>query len=213
MLRARKFASAALTASLVTVSGVSTTVLSAGTAHADSCSGASQIVNDINALASGAGDLTSQLGSLTFSSSAGDVQSAAQSTVAGLSTMINDLNTDVTASAGCPTLSSADSQTVANAASNLTSATQQMLSALTGQHSPFAQFGATAPIASSLRSLEAALDSYAFALTTIAAPQQGAITQAKESLDNSLGGAITLYEQTCIPSPLYPTIQPVCIAI
>lgn len=213
MLRVRKLASAALTASLVTAGGIGTTVLSAGAAHAGTCPTASQIATDINVIASAAGGLNAKSGALTPSSSPGDVQSAAQSTAAGLSTMINDLSADIAALGGCPERGSADSHAVADAFRSLTSATQQMLSTLTGKHAIFAQYGVTAPIASSLRSLEAALDSYTYALTAAAPSQQGAITNGKGSVDTVLGNAITLYGQLCIPSPLYPAVPPVCATL
>jgi hypothetical protein len=213
MLRARKLASVALTAGLVTAGGVGTTMLSASAAHADACPTASQIVTDINAIASGAGGLKSQLTALTRSSSPGDVQSAAQSTTAGLSTMINDFSTGASSLGGCTELGSADSQTVANAFASMAGATQQMLSPLTGDHSIFAQFSVTAPIASSLRALEAALDGYSYAILAIAPSQQGAISDGKGSVDTSLGNAINLYGQLCIPSPIYPTVPPVCAAL
>jgi hypothetical protein len=213
MLRARKLASVALTSCLVTAGGIGTTVLSAGAAHAGTCPTTSQIVTDINAIASAAGGISSQSGALTPSSSPGDVQSAAQSTATGLSTMVSDLSADTTASSGCSALSSADSQTVADAFGSLTAVTQQMLSTLIGKHSIFAQFGVTAPVTSSLQSLEAALDSFTFALTAVAPSQQGAITTGKDSVDTPLGKAIAVYGEICIPSPLYPSVPPVCVGL
>jgi hypothetical protein len=213
MLCARKLANAALTASLVTAGGIGTTVLSAGAAHADSCPTASEIVTDINVISSAAGSLNSQLGALTPNSSPNDVQSAAQSTATGLSTMNNDFNGDTNVLAGCSGLGSADSQTVANAFDGLASATQQMLSTLTGDHSIFAQYSVTAPIAASLRALEVTLDSYTVALITVAPSQQDAITNDQNSVDKSLGSVIGVYEEICVPSPLYPNIQPICAAL
>src|SRR5271169_1805373 len=127
MLRARKLASAALTTCLVTTGGIGTTVLTASTAHASTCPTVSQIVTGINAIASEAGGLKTQLAALTRSSSPDDVQSAAQSTATGLSTMSNDSAADVSAWGGCTELGSADSQTVAGAFASLAGATQQML--------------------------------------------------------------------------------------
>jgi hypothetical protein len=213
MLRARKLASAVLTAGLVTAGGIGTTALFPSAAHAGTCPTTSQIVTDINAIASGAGDLNSKLASLTRSSSPNDVQSAAQSTAEGLGTMSNELAADTSAFGGCQELSSADSRTVADAFGSLVGATQKMLTPLTADHSYFAQFSVTAPIASSLRALEAALDSYAYALLAVAPSQQGAIAGGQSSVNDSLGNAIGLYGQICIPSPLYPTVQPVCVGL
>jgi Hydrophobic surface binding protein A len=127
--------------------------------------------------------------------------------------MVSDLSADTTASSGCSALSSADSQTVADAFGSLTAVTQQMLSTLIGKHSIFAQFGVTAPVTSSLQSLEAALDSFTFALTAVAPSQQGAITTGKDSVDTPLGKAIAVYGEICIPSPLYPSVPPVCVGL
>jgi Hydrophobic surface binding protein A len=213
MLHIRKLASAALTAGLVTAGGIGATALTASTAHAGSCPTTSQIVTDINAIASGAGVLNSQLAALTRSSSPSEVQSRAQSTAEGLNTMSNELTADVSDFGGCPDQGSADSRTVADAFASLAGATQKMLGPLTGDHPLFAQFGVTAPIASSLRALEAALDSYAYALLAVAPSQQGAIAGGQSSVNDSLGNAIGLYGQICIPSPLYPTVQPVCVGL
>jgi hypothetical protein len=213
MLRARNLASAALTASLITMGGVGATVLSAGAAQAAACPTASQIVTDINAVTSVAGDLNAQLGTLGRNSGSGDVQSVAQSTTSGLAAISNDLNQDASALNGCSALGSADSAGVANAFDGLAAATNQMLSTLTRDQPVFAQFGQTAPITSALRSLEGTFDSYAYALVSVAPSQQGAIASDQSSVETSLGDEITLYSQICIPSPLYPTLQPLCIAV
>jgi len=34
-----------------------------------------------------------------------------------------------------------------------------------------------------------------------------------DSVDSSVGNAITLFGQLCIPSPLYPAVPPVCAAL
>lgn len=213
MPRARKLASAALTASLVTVGAVGTTALSAGAAHAATCPTASQMVTDINAITSVAGGVKSQLGTLTSTSSPGTVQSVAQSTANGLNTMSSEFGADANDLAGCPALNSADSTSVANAFDGLANTTNQTLSTLIGVHPIFAQYGLTAPIATSLRNLEATLDSYAFALLAVAPSQQGPIADDQNSVDTSSGDAITIYDQLCIPSPLYPTLKPICVSL
>lgn len=213
MLCSRKLASAAVTACLVTMGGIGTTVLSAGAAHAATCPTASQIVTDINAVASMAASLNSQLSTLAPTSSASNVAAVAQSTTLGLNTMSNDLAADAVTLSGCPALGSADSATVADAFGDLAGPTNQMLSTLIGKHLVFAQFGVAAPISSALRSLEGSFDSEAFALLAVAPTQRDTITNAQNTVDASLGDAITVYEQLCIPSPLYPAIQPVCVAL
>lgn len=39
------------------------------------------------------------------------------------------------------------------------------------------------------------------------------VTQDKDQLDQSVGNTIDLYKQFCLPSVLYPKVQPICIAI
>jgi hypothetical protein len=211
MLRARKLASAALTASLVTLGGIGATVVSAGAAHAATCPAASRIVTDINVITSVAGGLNSRLGALTPNSRPGDVLAVAQSTAMDLNTMSRDFSADSTVLGGCPALGSSDSQTVASAFDSLAAATNQAINTLVRDHAIFAQYGVTAPVAGSLRTLEATLDSYTSALLAVAPSQQRAITDDQGSVDVSLGNAITVYEQICIPSPLYPTLQPICV--
>ena len=156
--------------------------------------------------------VNTQLAGLSTSSNPAAVRSAARSTTSGPNTMSNELNADATALRECPALNSTDSQTVADAFDTLANGTNRVLSTLMGKHSPFAQFGGTAPITSALRSLEGSVDGYSFALTAAAPSQSKAISSDQGSLDASLSNAITVYEQLCIPSPLYPTIPPVCVS-
>ena len=159
-----------------------------------------------------AGDLSSLLGGLSQNASPSQVQAASEATSTGLNTMISDLSADAADLSGCA-LNAADSQTVASAFSDLGSVTQQLLSTLTGKHVVFAQFGRTAPIANSLRGLESVSDSYASALASAAPSQASAIANVQDSVDNSLGNTITVYQQLCIPSPLYPDLPPICITL
>lgn len=211
-LHARKFAGVALTASLVTMGGIGTTVVSADAAHAATCPTASQIVSDLNSIEASAGSVNRQLSALSSSSSPGNVQSAAQATTAGLGTMSSDLTADADALNGCPALNSTDSQTVVSSFDGLVGTTTQTLNTLTGKHPIFAQFLQTAPIAASLRHLEAAFDSYSFALVAAVSSQQDAITRDQNNLDAALSNTISTYTQVCIPSPLYPIVPPVCVS-
>lgn len=213
MLRARKLVGATLTACLVGTGGIGTAVLTAGAAHAAACPSATQIVDDIKTVTSVIGSVNVQLGGLSTSSSPTLVQTTAQSTVSGFNEATNDMNTDVAALNGCPALNSAGSQAVANAYDTLTSTTRGTLSTLISKHPIFAQFGQTAPIAASLRSLEAAFDGYAFALISVAPSQSSSISNDQTDINSSVGNAISVYERLCIPSPLYPVVSPVCVAL
>ncbi|KAJ7212744.1 hypothetical protein B0H12DRAFT_1275872 [Mycena haematopus] len=70
------------------------------------------------------------------------------------------------------------------------------------------QFGVTAPIVAVLRSLEATIDSFAFAMIDLIPTREADVSDDKNDLDMSVGNAIALYGQLCIQSPLYPALQP-----
>lgn len=210
MLRARKLASAALTAGLIAAGGLGATVLSASAAHAAACPTASQIVTGINAAATATANLESRLSPLSTSSRGSDVQLAARSTTDALNALTNDYNTQASALNGCPALSTSGAQSVAQAFDNLANVNLAMLATLTGKHAIFAQFTVTAPINASLRSLEAGFDADALALLGVAPSQQDAISADYNNITNGLDNTINTYNQVCIPSPLYPIILPVC---
>ena len=50
-------------------------------------------------------------------------------------------------------------------------------------------------------------------INMISSPCGGPVTSDQQALDQTVGQAIALYEQICIPSPLWPTVQPVCVGI
>jgi hypothetical protein len=181
----------------------------ASTAHAQIT--VTQIVGNINAISSAAQNLSTALAPTDTSTSPSEVSSAAQDTVNGLSAMISNLAADDTALPGTSSLDAGDAQNVAAAFGNQVTDMQQMLATISGKHAVFAQFGLTAPLAAALRSLEASVDANVSALASVAPTQAASLTQQMTTLDQILGSSISLYGQTCIPSPLYPTIMPVCV--
>jgi hypothetical protein len=211
MLRARKLVGATLTACLVSLGGVATTVASAGAAHAATCT-ASQYAADLNKVGKRAESLLNRLQALNTSSTSAAVQAEAAATVRDLNDMIVDLGTATMTLNECGPLAAANTATVTAALDNLTALSQATLATVIGKHSIFAQFQQTAPIAATLRSLEAALDSYSIALITVAPTAQPEISAARTALDTAVGNTINVYSQICIPSPLYPIIMPVCVA-
>ncbi|KAF7328461.1 hypothetical protein MSAN_02482600 [Mycena sanguinolenta] len=106
------------------------------------------------------------------------------------------------------------------ALNNFVAVHQDLLATVIGncKCSIFAQFQVTAPIAAVLRSLEAAIDSFAFALIHVIPqearwaiePQLGTISSDQSALDTAVRNTITVYEEVCVPSALYPIILPVC---
>jgi hypothetical protein len=179
---------------------------------APSC-GITVIVANINAFTSQAGAANLALGGISFTSDGRQVQTAANSLAGQLNEMASGLATAADGLSGCGALSAADAQTAATAFSNAVSAAGALLSTIGEKHDIFAQFGSTAPIASALRQLEDTFDSYAAALAGVATSQANNITSSQQQADASLGNAISLYEQICIPTPLYPTLKPICVSL
>jgi hypothetical protein len=212
MLRARKLASAALTAGLIAAGGVGTTVLSAGAALAATCPTASQTATSLNALTAQTGNLNNRLSPLSTNSSASDVNVAARATVDALNTLTNDYAAQASALNGCSAYGASDSQRVSSAYTGLINVTQATLATLIGKHSIFAQFQQTAPIAAVQRNLEASFDSDSLALLNVAPSESDSISSGYNAGTNSLNDSINTYNQVCIPSPLYPIILPVCVA-
>jgi hypothetical protein len=211
MLRARKLVGATLTAGLIMMGGIGTTVASAGAAHAATCT-ASQYTADLDKIIKRADNLSARLQSLSTSSSSAAVQAEAKSTVKDLSDLVTEFNAATFAVDGCGPLSGPDAAIVTARLDNLTAVFQATLATLIGKHSIFAQFNETAPIAAVLRALEASVDSYSFALINVAPDEVPAITSDQSALDTAVGNTISTYSQICIPSPLYPIILPVCVS-
>lgn len=209
MHRARKFAGAALTASLVTMGGIGTTVASAGAAHAATCT-AAQYAADLNKVSKRAENLINRLESLTTSSSASAVRAEQVATVKDLSDMNGELSAATATLQQCGQLAPADVPIVTNALDNLTAVSQAALAYTTSKHPIFAQFQATAAIAAVLRSLEASLDSYTFALIAVAPTGASDISSDQAALDTAVGNTTVIYSEVCIPSPLYPILMPIC---
>jgi len=174
--------------------------------------GITTIVTNINAIGDQADVANQILGNLSTTSPLYQVFDA-QST---LSAQLNDLASALAGYAndlsGCAPLSAADAKTAAQAFSKAASSITSLASTISGKHDIFAQFGVTAPIANSLRQFEGAFDQYAFTLVDVAASQSNSITSSLNQVETSLDNAISLYQELCIPSPLYPTIMPVCIS-
>ncbi len=182
-------------------------------AYAAPTCGITAIVANINVFAGQATNANGGLGGISFTSGPGQVQTAASTLAGQLDDMAGGLSAAAADLNGCGALNAADAQSAANAFSNAASTTGALLSTISEKHPIFAQFGVTPPITSTLRQLEDVVDSYAFALGQVATSQANNIASTQGQLDTSLGNTISLYEQLCIPSPLYPTLKPICISL
>lgn len=175
--------------------------------------GIGTIVGNINTVAAQADDLNQALSNIDFNSSSSQVSAAGNSLTAQLSTLNSELSDDANDLSQCGSLSTADAKTAAKAFSDAAGVIGALLSTTTEKHSIFAQFGFTTQIAARLRNFEAAFDTYSFSLTDAASSQAGSISSNQNQVDASLENAIATYQQICIPSPLYPTVKPICISL
>ncbi|KAF8970482.1 hypothetical protein BDZ97DRAFT_1791674 [Flammula alnicola] len=171
-----------------------------------------QVVTNIGIVTTISGNLNTAVGSLSTTPTPQQAQTTANTLTGGFSNIINDLSGDVTAMDATPAYDDADATVVVAALTAFIQVHQDLLSTVIGKHSVFAQFGATAPIAAALRSLEAIVDSFAISMINLIPTKADDVQTGAASLNTSVGNSITLYQQICVPSPLYPTIPPVCIA-
>ena len=112
-------------------------------------------------------------------------------------------------------------------------ALQQLLDIVIAKQTSFAQFVSLTPIGTTLKNLKTAIDVSHSILnhefwTDISALWKSSanpminllptcdanvVIDDQNELDNTLGNAIKLYGQFCIPSPDYPTVGPICTSI
>ncbi|KDR84335.1 hypothetical protein GALMADRAFT_1340639 [Galerina marginata CBS 339.88] len=189
------------------------TALSAGVLFSQAVFAAltpNDVVVNVNIVTSVSANLNSVLTGLTVSTSPQTVATIAKTTVTDFQTIITNLAGDVTAMEATPPFADGVTQPVVDA---LTDVHQLLLSTVIGKHGIFAQFGATAPIAAILSSLEAGIDSFAFAMIALIPTRNADVTGDQNSLDTSVGNTIALYQQICIPSLLFPALMPICVSL
>ncbi|KAJ7753455.1 hypothetical protein B0H16DRAFT_1886892 [Mycena metata] len=91
-----------------------------------------------------------------------------QTLVGQFTVIVNYLGTDITAMQGMPPFTAqADCDTIVSALGSFVQVHQALLATVIGKHAIFVQFGATAPVAAVLRTLEATIDSFAFAMINL----------------------------------------------
>ncbi|KAJ6608127.1 hypothetical protein B0H10DRAFT_2227151 [Mycena sp. CBHHK59/15] len=173
----------------------------------------SDVVTNVGIVTSVSGNLNSVLSGLTTSSSSSQVRTIGQSVVTDLETIISSLSGDVTAMQPTPPFGNMDALLIVQSLDQFVAIHQALLSTVIGKHGIFAQFGVTQPIADVLRNLEAGIDSFAFAMIAMIPTQTPSVNADKGSLDSSVGNTISLYQQLCIPSVLYPTLMPICVSL
>ncbi|KAJ7037267.1 hypothetical protein C8F04DRAFT_1093097 [Mycena alexandri] len=172
------------------------------------------VVNNVGIVTSVSGNINNVLSSLSTSTHGPNAVSMSKTLVGQFTVIVNNLGAYTTAMEATPPFTAqADCDAIVNALRSFVQVHQALLATVIGKHSIFAQFGATAPVAAVLRTLEATIDSFAFAMINLIPCGAGSVTDDKNGLDTSVGNSITLYTQLCIPSPLYPTLMPICVAL
>ncbi|KAJ7469590.1 hypothetical protein FB451DRAFT_1038703 [Mycena latifolia] len=176
----------------------------------------SEVVNAIGDVTSTSGDVNNVLSGLSTSTDPITFTSTSQKVYSGFSTIINALGQDANTLQGQTPFDATDATPVADAFHTvcpLCPVQQALLSNIIGKHNMFAQYGQSAPVAAVLRGLEAAADSFAFALIAVIPSEASSAKSDYESLASSIESAISLYQQVCVPSPLYPSVAPVCVGL
>ncbi|KAF7359740.1 hypothetical protein MVEN_00698700 [Mycena venus] len=188
-----------------------------------------QVVASINLVANISQNSNDVFTQLSTSTEGATVQTMSQVLVNDINTIISNLNATVTileASGPLDTTEMDHSRrqtagvTIVAALDNFVAVHQNFLATIIGKHSVFAQFQVTAPIAAVLRNLEVIIDSFAFALIDVipqearraVQPQLGTVSSDKSALDTAVANTITVYNEICIPSSLYPIVLPSCVS-
>ncbi|KAJ7717776.1 hypothetical protein B0H16DRAFT_1700837 [Mycena metata] len=171
------------------------------------------MVTNVGIVTSVSGNVNNVFSVVSTSTTGPDLTSMCQTLVGQFTVIVNYLGTDITAMQGMPPFTAqADCDTIVSALGSFVQVHQALLATVIGKHAIFVQFGTTAPVAAVLRTLEATIDSFAFAMINLIPCGADSVrTTRMVTLDTSVANSITLYAQFCIPSPLYPTVIPVCV--
>ncbi|KAF7333262.1 hypothetical protein MSAN_02420700 [Mycena sanguinolenta] len=156
------------------------------------------------------------LSPLSTSADRATVETAKQTLVNNLNTIINELQADTSGLEKTAPID--DGAAIVAALDSFVGVDRAFLRTVVRKHVMFAQFQVTPPIAAALRALEVATDTFLYALSNMV-PQKarraierrlGTISSDQAALDTALGDTITVYSQQCTPSPLYPVVLPFC---
>ncbi|KAH9035232.1 hypothetical protein EDB85DRAFT_2288783 [Lactarius pseudohatsudake] len=170
-------------------------------------------VNIVTQVSKDANDLLSQLSPSTPPSQLPAlVPDISQKLAKDFQIIISNITADITATqATSPFVDCPAAAAVIVVALKFVTVHQTLLSTVIGKHAFFAQFGVTAPILAALRALEAIIDKFADSMIDLISCANGPVTKDQDDLDKSVGDTINQYKQFCIPSPLYPLLQPICL--
>ncbi|KAJ7717774.1 hypothetical protein B0H16DRAFT_1610200 [Mycena metata] len=167
-----------------------------------------QVVTNIKIVTTASQGILNAVTPITKNSSPGAVVTAGQTATTNFNTIIQNLGGDVSAMDGT-VFTAAQAVPVCAALTDFVNVHQAVLSTTVF----LAQFGVAQPFAAVLRTLEGAIDAFAFGAIAMLPSCANQVTQQQAGLDTSVASAISQYEEICVPSPLYPTVMPVCIGV
>ncbi|KAF5318808.1 hypothetical protein D9619_010860 [Psilocybe cf. subviscida] len=169
-----------------------------------------QVVSNINNVAIISGNANSALVSLSGSSSFTQVKNTGESLATSFNLIITNVNAAVAAMSVTPAFTDIQADSVVGALNGFITIHQTLLGTVIGKRSFFGQFGATAPIAAVLRSLETCVDGFAGSLIALIPTRTSTVQMGTGQLGGTLKNSIKAYQAICIPSILYPTFMPIC---
>ncbi|EPS44062.1 hypothetical protein H072_1915 [Dactylellina haptotyla CBS 200.50] len=173
---------------------------------------APKVIEDITALTTMNTNIINILSPLGPSSSPNSVTSVGASVVDRIGTLVKTMADDTNAFLSSTPLGGTRPN-ILKAFEDFASVQKDMVSSLISKHMIFVQFGVGRPILGALLRLKESVDTFAKSLAVLAPAIQDDVHAGGESIITIIDSAITTYEQLCIPSPLYPTIQPVCVSV
>ncbi|KAN0136007.1 hypothetical protein V8E53_006168 [Lactarius tabidus] len=173
------------------------------------------VVNNIDKVTQIAQNANTALSGATQLAREPQVKTSAKDLEDALKNIVENLNAeDTKEEATAPFTDCADADSIVVALSNVVGALRELLDTVIGKQSLFAQFMLLDPIATALQSLQTAIDSSAQPMINLLPACDGStVINGESELDDTLGNAITLYKQTCIPSFDYPSVRPSCLTL
>ncbi|KAF3922989.1 hypothetical protein ABW20_dc0103100 [Dactylellina cionopaga] len=169
-----------------------------------------QIATDIGILTAESNTAYSKLAMLSNAPTYPQFSTAVNDLTDSLSVIKTDISNDVDAMSATTAFTDAEADPVLTAFNTFVTAHTKLLDTIFDKHVVFAQYSATYPIRSALLNLEGALNSFTHTLVSLIPTKQGDVMIGQNHLSAAVTKDIDQYSQLCIPSPLYPTVKPVC---
>ncbi|KAF8257283.1 hypothetical protein EI94DRAFT_1818395 [Lactarius quietus] len=172
-----------------------------------------EVIDDINDLAILTTDASTTLESLGPGSNAHEVQLASVNIGIKFNNIIVAMERYISAINGTPGITNCSTAIgISYAMNNYTNYYESFTSEVFSQHTIFAQYILTAPIAALLKHLKTDTDSFITILIAYLTTCYTTNMQTyQNNIDAALKNAISTYDQKCIPSPHYPSLPPICV--